>query len=829
MKQRVILSILALLMDWNGAMAVTEIGRIYYQIAGTASAVVAPKPNNSGAADLYYGDIVIPPSFSYRSRTYIVTGIGDKAFSGCKMLTSVTIPNTVSWIGEDAFYGSYIESVTIGNGVSSIGEAAFCYCNRLTDITIPDNVTSIGQHAFAYCHSLISITIPDKVTSIEDYTFAEDTVLVSVTLPKGVTSIGKSAFSWCWRLSSITIPENVTSIGDYAFSLCGLTSVTIPDNVTSIGNYAFSGPFTSLTIGEKVKSIGRKAFSSSNLTSVTIRAKTPPELSDPTPLGSVPNNIPIYIPCGTKEAYSSAWGWNLFTNFIEQSDVTITVTSEDENMGSTRITKQHSCEDSECTFEAIANEHYHFVGWDDGNTDNPRTVRASGDKVFTAKFAINQYTITTYASNGNVSGGGSFDYGTTITLTATADEHYNFTRWSDGNTDNPRTVVVEGDMSYTAEYQPNQYTITIVAGDYGNVDGEGSYDYGTAVTLTATANEHYHFVQWNDGNRDNPRSVVVEGDATYSAVFAIDQCLIRVSDNAYGSIDGGGWYDYGSRVVLTVFDSEHYHFVQWSDGNTDNPRYVTAEGDATYTAEFAPNQCSITTDAEYGSVEGAGVFDYGTTAVLTAVADEHYHFVQWNDGNTDNPRTITIEGDAMYVAEFAADPQYTIETYAENGSVVGGGVFYQGEMVTLRATANEHYHFVQWSDGDIYNPRLVIVKGDATYTAEFAIDTYAIMAICDEKMGVILGNGTYPHGVQVRLEACANSGYEFVQWSNGMTYNPYLFTATEDLTLEAQFVPTTAVENVSADGTTPQKVFRDGQVYILRDGKTYTLTGEEVK
>ena len=62
-----------------------------------------------------------------------------------------------------------------------------------------------------------------------------------------------------------------------------------------------------------------------------------------------------------------------------------------------------------------------------------------------------------------------------------------------------------------------------------------------------------------------------------------------------------------------------------------------------------------------------------------------------------------------------------------------------------------------------------------------------------------------------------------------MTYNPYLFTATEDLTLEAQFVPTTAVENVSADGTTPQKVFRDGQVYILRGGKTYTLTGEEVK
>ena len=82
------------------------------------------------------------------------------------------------------------------------------------------------------------------------------------------------------------------------------------------------------------------------------------------------------------------------------------------------------------------------------------------------------------------------------------------------------------------------------------------------------------------------------------------------------------------------------------------------------------------------------------------------------------------------------------------------------------------------------------------------------------------------------MTATANAGYQFEQWSNGVKDNPYLFTATEDLTLEAQYAqsPSTAVENISADGDTAvRKVFRNGQVYILRNGKTYTTTGVEVK
>lgn len=478
---------------------------------------------------------------------------------------------------------------------------------------------------------------------------------------------------------------------------------------------------------------------------------------------------------------------------------------------------------------AVPDKGYHFVKWSDGNTDNPRSVMVECDTTYTAEFAPNQYTITTYAQHGNVSGGGTYDYGTTATLTATADAHYHFTQWNDGDTDNPRTVSIEDDATYTAEFAIDQYTIT-ASGEYGTVEGTGTYDYNTKVYLTAVPDKGYHFVKWSNGMKYNPYYVYVRSDTTLTAEFAPNQYTITTTYAQHGNVSGGGTYDYGTTATLTATANEHYHFTQWSDGNTDNPRTISVEGDATYTAEFKPNPYIITVSAgEHGNVSGAGTYDYGTTATLTATADEHYHFTQWTDGNTDNPRTVSVVGDATYIAEFKPN-SYTITVYAgEYGNVNGAGTYDYGTTATLTAIADEHYHFTQWTDGNTDNPRTITVEGDAAYTAEFLLNEYTITVLYDNTKGYVSGGGTYVYGTQVRLEVTANSGYQFSQWSNGATYNPYLLTAIEDLTLEAQFIPATAVDNVSADGTTPQKIVRDGQVYILRNGKTYTTTGVEVK
>lgn len=178
-----------------------------------------------------------------------VTSIGNNAFFYCSALTSITIPGSVTSIGQDAFY--YCSGLTsagpIGGGygyefgwTKKIPSHAFAYCSGLTNITLPDSITSIGDYAFSYCSGLTSVTIPNGVTNIEDYTFFSCNALTSITLPDSVTSIGETAFYGCSKLTSITIPDSVTSIGHYAFEDCSsLTSITLPESVTSIGLNAF--------------------------------------------------------------------------------------------------------------------------------------------------------------------------------------------------------------------------------------------------------------------------------------------------------------------------------------------------------------------------------------------------------------------------------------------------------------------------------------------------------------------------------------------------------------------------------------------------------------
>ena len=327
-----------------------------------------------GAADTTIITANIPVTVSYEGTTYSVTSIGEDAFYYCSSLTSVTIPNSVISIGEHAFSG----------------------CSSLTSVTIPNSVIYIGKSAFSYCSSLSSVNIPNSVTSIYGYTFADCSSLTSVNIPNSVTSIGERAFWGCSSLTSVDIPNSVTYIGEEAFWGCSsLTSVSldmssIPANLFPQGTAFFQNltltALQNLTLGENVTSIASGAFNAcSFLQNITCLATTPPTLADNT-VFPYPNIATLTVPCGSLEAYSSATSyWNVFfSGRISENGYNVEVSVNDETFGSVAV--ESDC--STATLTATANEGYRFVIWNDGNTDNPRTVALTSDTSFTAIFAL---------------------------------------------------------------------------------------------------------------------------------------------------------------------------------------------------------------------------------------------------------------------------------------------------------------------------------------------------------------------------------------------------------------------------------------------------------
>ena len=480
-------------------------------------------------------------------------------------------------------------------------------------------------------------------------------------------------------------------------------------------------------------------------------------------------------------------------------EYTVTVESEDNTKGTvsgggTYLGGQNA------TISATPTTGYEFDHWNDGNTDNPRVVAVSSDTSFTAYFSAETLTLTVLSEDnakGTVSGGGDYVYGTTTAIEATPTEHYTFARWQDNNTNNPRSVTVTANATYTAYFNANNYTITVAPNNvaYGTASGSGTFAYGTTTSISATANTGYEFVQWSDGNTDNPRTITVEGNATYTAEFAAIQYTLTVlsEDNAKGTASGSGTFAYGATTTISATPNEHYTFARWNDENTDNPRTVTVTAVATYTAYFNANTYTVTATSAndlFGSVTGSGSYAYNTTATLTATAEEGYNFVSWNDGNTQNPRIITVVSDTALVATFEAGT-YSLTVVPNNvayGSADGSGNYIYGSSATISATPNEGYHFVEWNDGNTDNPRTVTVTGNAAYTATFAINSYTItVSPNNAAYGTTTGTGTYNHGESVTATATANSGYVFDRWSDGTTETPYVFTATQDLDLVAQF------------------------------------------
>ncbi|MBQ2540935.1 MAG: leucine-rich repeat protein [Paludibacteraceae bacterium] len=487
---------------------------------------------------------------------------------------------------------TYSESMDV-SGITSIGAGAFCGCTGLTSIEIPNSVTSIGNYAFEGCTGLTSVTIPNSVTSISEGVFNDCSSLTSVTIPNSVTSIGSYAFKNCFALTSVTIPNSVTSIGTWAFRDCfALTSITVPNSVTSIGADAFYNVFNIIYRGTATA-------------------------------GS---------PWGAKSMNGFVDGWLVYN---DNTKTTLLVCS---NAALGEIVIPNSVTSiGEAAF-------YDCSGLTSVTIGN--SVTSIGNNAFSGCSGLTSVTIHSnaivskdYSSGGysikNIFGNQVRNY--IIGSSVTSIGNYAFSECTGltsviigNNVTNIGTGAFLGCTDLTSIEIPNSVTSI----------GDGAF-YG-CIGLPVIDNIRYADTYLVDVvDRTLSTYTIIEG-TKYISNSSFQNCSSLTSitiPNSVTSIGENAFYSCSSLtdIYATCDDLDRVKQMLKNDSRVKYKPlpYSIAVYTTNGTVRYPQNSCD--------ELELAATPDYG------------YHFVQWNDGVTDNPRIIELTQDTTFTAEFAID------------------------------------------------------------------------------------------------------------------------------------------------------------------------------
>jgi hypothetical protein len=529
----------------------------------------------------YSGAIVIPEKVSHNNRDYIVTRIDVNAFKS-KSITSVVIPSTVTYIGYQAFYQcTFLNSVTLNEGLQTIGEAAFQYCS-----------------------ALLSVSVPSSVTRIEKFAFADCTALANVTLSEGLTYIGDVAFGYCPKITSITIPSTITSMGVVVFfnSRYIKSIVWNAKNCRDFNN-ANESPFSKYS-----PNYNSSAFYASTYTGYSNEDDYVIYVNDWTTsitFGDEVEHIPAYlcyqfqgelrnlvIPDNVKTIGDYA-----FYNNTKLVSLKLGV-------GLTEIGKQAFYGCSSLTEVSIP--------------DNVTTINPSAFFYCTSLATLNLGKGIQTLGTGAFGGGGNLS---TINIYAVNPPYIDntvFTSYSDlmAIDLNVRERALEAyekaniwknmHLGLVAN-DTRVFSLTVSSADNtkGSTTPSGNYDEGDAIVIAAQPKDGYHFTKWNDGETANPRTVEMIGDLTYTAYFAAGAPVAPSGDSYLVNINGencslniSSQYPEGSKVSVEAVADECFEFQQWSDGDTSNPRTITVTEDADLTAQFNKLRYTITGNSE---------------------------------------------------------------------------------------------------------------------------------------------------------------------------------------------------------------------------------------
>jgi hypothetical protein len=571
-------------------------------------------------------------------------------------------------------------------------------------------------------------------------------------------------------------------------------------------------------------------------------------------------------------------------NFKESEAPYLTVTTSSEPAVAGVVTGGGKYDEGDdVDLEAIANPGYDFDHWViDGNVDNPITTNPlsihniTADVKAVAYFVENgeipgvMYSVrvnvvpvdeSTLEPYGTVTGAGDYAEGATANLTAYPGEGKRFVNWTkkgwEVSTSEHYTFTVTEDVMLIAHFEAiqHQVVVNLNPADGGTVTGAGYYDEGAVVTLEATANEGYTFTSWQMGGMtfyNNPCTFEMgTNNVSVRANFTAIEYTVDVNvTEGEGTVEANpaqDSYHYGDEVVLTAVPATGYHLVSWTvDGETveGDTKTIVITDNVEVTATFGIDSYTVTvtaSPAEGGTVEGQGVYEYNTPAVITATANEGYTFAGWTVNGeavegVEPTYNFNVTGDTEIVALFTIN-SYTVNVTAnpaEAGEVTGADTYEYNTEATVTATANYGYTFAGWTvNGEAVEGTettyTFTVTGDTEVVANFTINNYEVTVTANPaEGGVVTGTDTYEYNTEATVTATANEGYTFAGWTvNGEavegTETTYTFTVTGDTEVVANFTINGYLVTVTANPTEAGEV-TGAAVYDYDTEATVTVT-----
>ena len=898
-------------------------GDLYYNI--TSDTTVEVTYQRYWSCDNYENlkDIVIPENVTYNNVTYLVTSIGDNAFShpctpSSSQITSVIIPNNITIIRKYAFYGCNFTSIVIPNGVKLIEHNAFSECSSLTSIivedgntqydsrdncnaiietatntliagcqntiipnsvpiigwaafcgspitsfSIPNSVKSIEPYAFYFCESLTSIIIPNSVTNIGDGAFDACSSLTSITIPNSVTSIGSRVFDRCPSLASIKVEEgntiydsrdncnaiietatnrlivgckntiilnSVTTIGDCAFSSCeSLTSVIIPQSVTKIEDYAFAWCYSlkSIIIPNGVASIGNYAFWYCSIDSIII----------PNSVTSIGGHVfghtslsYITIPNSVTNIGENAFDGCTFTrnNFINNSSLNA---EENKYWGATIYEENGLCIVDSVVVDCLESVTSVII---------PDTIIAIGDDAFDGCSSLTSITIP----NGVTSiGDDAFDGCSSLTSIIIPNGVTTIGEFAFGECSSlksitiPKSVTNIGIVAFAFCSSLTNMTVEVGNTIYDSRNNCNAIIetatntlvvgcQNTVIPNSITNIGEYAFLYCDSLKSISiPHSVTALGGEAFAGCHSLTSLTIP---NSVTTIGYGAFFDCSS-IVSVALPNSITSIDEGLFGLCSSLTSITIPNSVTSIESYAFEDCyslsSVIIGNSVTNIKRKAFIDCSSLDTITCLATTPPALGESVFDGCENP-TLFVPCEALEA--YQAHEQW-------------------GQFANIQCIASEEVE----TDDVIITPSTTSVtitwptaENAYKYIIQISKGSEIVCTLTFNMFGQLLNiqfvpSRTGAHHAQYATQTANGYCFNFTGLEENSTYT-YNITTTDEAdntisTYSGEFTTQrntpTDVENTEAQYPTSdiQKIMHNGQLLILRDGKTYTIMGAEIQ